>query len=168
MFSLASNTIQPTKPLNPILNVFNCDHAEHKITRARKYLGLESTIVFHFENFTMNMAGDLASTPWMKPNIGSVSPESQNWSDPEAAKVSATKNQYWIYYFCYANAQSLQSWARTPAALSNTQTILKKQSLYWRPDSTIFGRLCQLRETSEGAGGRPSNPKASTQWHNEH
>lgn len=63
LFSLASNTIHPTKPLNPILNLFNCDYAEHKITGARKCLGLESTIVFHFENFTMNMAGDLASTP---------------------------------------------------------------------------------------------------------
>lgn len=60
LFSLASNTIHPTKPLKPILTLFNCDHAEHKITGARKYLGLEPTIVFHFENFTMNMAGDLA------------------------------------------------------------------------------------------------------------
>jgi len=63
LFSLASKTIHSTKPLKPILNVFNCDHAEHKITRARKCLGLKSIIVFHFENFTMNMAGDLASTP---------------------------------------------------------------------------------------------------------
>lgn len=63
LFSLASNTIHPTKPLKPILNVFNCDHAEHKISRARKYLGVDSTIVFHFVNFTMNIAGDLDPTP---------------------------------------------------------------------------------------------------------
>lgn len=41
LFSLASATIHPPKTLNPILNVFNCDCAEHKMTRARKYLGLE-------------------------------------------------------------------------------------------------------------------------------
>lgn len=150
LFSLASNTIHPTTPLKPILNVFNCDHAEHKITRARKCLGFESTIVFHFENFTMNMAGDLASTPWMKTNISFGSPESQNWSDPEAAKVSATKHHHWIYYFCYHNAQSLQSWARVPTELGNVQTNLKKQSVHQRPYGTSFSRLHQLRKTSKG------------------
>lgn len=112
LFCLASDTIHPTKPRKPMLNVFNCDNAEHKVTRARKCLGLESTIVFHFENFTMNMVGDLAPTPWMKPSISSGSPEPQNWSDPDATKVSATKNHHWIYYFCYDDAQRLQPRAR--------------------------------------------------------
>lgn len=74
----------------------------------------------------MNMAGDLASTPWMKPNIGSESPESQNWSDPEAVKVSTTKNQHWIYYFCYFNAQSLQVLSQSPRCIKQHTDNLEK------------------------------------------